>query len=38
LFEASAATLLEVAADARHLGAEIGFLSILDYAPAIVAG
>ena len=29
LFEASAATLLEVAADPRHLGAEIGFLSIL---------
>jgi predicted Zn-ribbon and HTH transcriptional regulator len=29
LFEASAETLLEVAADPRHLGAEIGFLSIL---------
>lgn len=29
LFEASAAALLEVAADARHLGAEIGFLSVL---------
>jgi putative transposase/transposase-like zinc-binding protein len=29
LFEASAATLLEVAADQRHLGAEIGFLSVL---------
>jgi hypothetical protein len=29
LFEASAKTLLEVAADPRHLGAEIGFLSIL---------
>jgi hypothetical protein len=29
LFQASAATLLEVAADPRHLGAEIGFLSIL---------
>jgi hypothetical protein len=29
LFEASAATLLEVAADPAHLGAEIGFLSIL---------
>jgi hypothetical protein len=29
LFEASAATLLEVAADPQHLGAEIGFLSIL---------
>ena len=29
LFEASAATLLEVAADAKHLGAQIGFLSIL---------
>jgi predicted Zn-ribbon and HTH transcriptional regulator len=29
LFEASAQTLLEVAADPRHLGAEIGFLSIL---------
>jgi hypothetical protein len=29
LFEASAATLLEVAADPHHLGAEIGFLSIL---------
>jgi Putative transposase/Transposase zinc-binding domain len=29
LFHASAATLREVAADARHLGAEIGVLSIL---------
>jgi Putative transposase/Transposase zinc-binding domain len=29
LFEAVAATLLEVAADPKHLGAEIGFLSIL---------
>ena len=29
LFEASAATLLEVAADPKHLGAQIGFLSIL---------
>ena len=29
LFEASAATLLEVAADGKHLGAEIGFLSVL---------
>ena len=29
LFEASATTLLEVAADPQHLGAEIGFLSIL---------
>jgi hypothetical protein len=29
LFEASAATLLEVAADAKHLGAAIGFLGIL---------
>jgi hypothetical protein len=29
LFEASAATLLEVAADPKHLGAESGFLSIL---------
>jgi hypothetical protein len=29
LFEASAATLLEVAADPRHLGAGVGFLSIL---------
>jgi hypothetical protein len=29
LFDASAATLLEVAADRRHLGAQIGFLSIL---------
>jgi len=29
LFEASAATLLEVAADVKHLGADIGFLSIL---------
>ena len=29
LFQISAATLLEVAADPKHLGAEIGFLSIL---------
>jgi hypothetical protein len=29
LFRASAATLLEVAANARHLGARIGFLSVL---------
>ena len=29
LFEASAETLLEVAADPKHLGAQIGFLSIL---------
>lgn len=29
LFEASATTLLEVAADPKHLGAVIGFLSIL---------
>jgi len=29
LFEASAATLLDVASDPKHLGAEIGFLSIL---------
>ena len=29
LFEATAATLLEVAADPKHLGAELGFLSIL---------
>jgi predicted Zn-ribbon and HTH transcriptional regulator len=29
LFHASAATLLEIAADPRHLGADIGFLSIL---------
>jgi hypothetical protein len=29
LFTASAQTLLEVAADPRHLGAEIGFLSVL---------
>src|SRR6266700_4241535 len=29
LFRASAATLLEVAADATHLGAAIGFLSVL---------
>jgi hypothetical protein len=29
LFRASAATLLEVAANPRHLGAEIGFLSVL---------
>jgi len=29
LFEATAATLLEVAADSKHLGADIGFLTIL---------
>lgn len=29
LFRSSAATLLEVAADAKHLGAQIGFLSVL---------
>ena len=29
LFDASAATLLEIAADRKHLGAEIGFISIL---------
>src|ERR1700688_4338366 len=29
LFDAAAASLLEVAADPKHLGAEIGFLSIL---------
>jgi len=29
LFEASAATLLQVAADPKHLGAQIGFLGIL---------
>jgi hypothetical protein len=29
LFRASAATLLEIAADRKHLGAEIGFLSVL---------
>jgi len=29
LFKASAATLLELAADPKHLGAEIGFLSVL---------
>jgi predicted Zn-ribbon and HTH transcriptional regulator len=29
LFEASAETLLEVAGDPKHLGAEVGFLSIL---------
>ena len=29
LFHASAATLLEVAADPQHLGAEIGFLAVL---------
>jgi transposase-like zinc-binding protein len=29
LLDASAATLLEVAADPKHLGAEIGFLSVL---------
>ena len=29
LFRASAATLMEIAADPKHLGAEIGFLSVL---------
>ena len=29
LFEASAATLIEIARDPRHLGAEIGFFSVL---------
>jgi hypothetical protein len=29
LFRASAATLLEIAADPKHLGAEIGFLTVL---------
>jgi Putative transposase/Transposase zinc-binding domain len=29
LFHASAATLLEIAADPKHLGAEIGFLTVL---------
>ncbi|HEY4045913.1 MAG TPA: transposase zinc-binding domain-containing protein, partial [Acidobacteriaceae bacterium] len=29
LFQASAATLLEIAGDPRHLGAEIGFFSVL---------
>jgi len=29
LFRTSAASLLEIAADSRHLGAEIGFLSVL---------
>jgi hypothetical protein len=29
LFRASAATLLEIAADPKHLGAEIGFFSVL---------
>jgi hypothetical protein len=29
LFRSSAAAMLEVAADPKHLGAEIGFLSIL---------
>jgi putative transposase/transposase-like zinc-binding protein len=29
LFQASAATLLEIAADVKHLGADIGFLSVL---------
>jgi hypothetical protein len=29
LFRASAATLLEIAADPKHLGAQIGFLSVL---------
>jgi hypothetical protein len=29
LFRASAATLLEIAADPKHLGADMGFLSVL---------
>jgi hypothetical protein len=29
LFHSSAATLLEIARDPRHLGAEIGFFSVL---------
>jgi hypothetical protein len=29
LFRASAATLLEIAADPKHLGADIGFMSVL---------
>jgi Putative transposase/Transposase zinc-binding domain len=29
LFRASAATLLEIAADSKHLGADIGFMSVL---------
>jgi hypothetical protein len=29
LFDTSAETLVEVAADPKHLGAEIGFLSVL---------
>jgi hypothetical protein len=29
LFRAGAATMLEIAADPKHLGAEIGFLSVL---------
>ena len=29
LFRASAQTLLEIAADPKHLGAEIGFFSVL---------
>jgi hypothetical protein len=29
LFRCSAATLLEIAADPKHLGAEIGFFSVL---------
>jgi hypothetical protein len=29
LFHASSATLLDIAADPKHLGAEIGFLSVL---------
>ena len=33
LFEASAATMLEVAADPKHLGAELGFLSVLHTGP-----
>jgi len=30
LFRTSAETLLEVARDPKHLGAEIGFFSVLD--------
>ena len=29
LFRASAATVLEIAADPKHLGADVGFLSVL---------
>ncbi len=36
LFRASAETLLELARDPRHLGAEIGFFSVLHVASAVV--